>query len=185
MIGREIFYSISDDLSDIQNSDLIIITAGMFPTTELKNDLCNIDPSGRLAQTYANYNMILQLGTAINTYCPNTTVLVVTNHADLLSVILRKICPVVRVIGLGCILDTIRFRRFLSNYLMDRKFKNISIRLYSCGIHDENVFIIKDSLHISAENNARVAINSQTYDSLLFQTIHEGKIISNLSLIHI
>lgn len=181
VIDKEIFYSISDDLSDIRNSDLVIITAGISPTTELKNDLFNIDPSGRLAQTYANYRMISQLGTAINTYCPNTTVLVVTNHADLLSVILRKSCPAVRVIGLGCILDTIRFKRFLFNDLMDRKFKNISISLYSCGIHDENVFIIKDSLHISVENNAKVEINSHTYDSLLSHTIHEGKIISNFN----
>ncbi len=97
----------TNSIEDMQDSDVVIITAGV-PRKEgmTRLDLLN-----------SNRSVALNLGEAIMKYCPKAFVNIVSNPVDVLTWSLKKEWPEMNVTGLGCCLDTMRFRYFLAELL--------------------------------------------------------------------
>ena len=96
----------TDSYSDIQNSDVIIITAGVPRKPGMsRDDLLGI-----------NLKIIKQVAVGIKNNCPNAFVICITNPLDVMVMALQKYSglPTSKVVGMAGILDTSRFKLFLS-----------------------------------------------------------------------
>ena len=92
--------------ADIANSDVIIVTAGV-PRKEgmSRDDLLGI-----------NSKVMKQVGEGIKKYSPNAFVICITNPLDVMVLALQKYSglPAEKVVGMAGVLDSSRFRLFLS-----------------------------------------------------------------------
>ena len=92
--------------ADIANSDVIIVTAGV-PRKEgmSRDDLLGI-----------NAKVMKQVGEGIKKYSPNSFVICITNPLDVMVLALQKYSglPAEKVVGMAGVLDSSRFRLFLS-----------------------------------------------------------------------
>ncbi len=93
--------------ADIEGADVVIITAGVPRKPGMsRDDLLGI-----------NIKVMDQAGAGIKKYAPNAFVIVVTNPLDAMVWALQKSCglPKNKVVGMAGVLDTGRFRKFLSD----------------------------------------------------------------------
>ena len=99
----------TDDISKIKNSDAIIITAGIPRKPGMSRD--------DLVET--NFSIMKELGNAIKKYSPNAFVICVTNPLDAMVWSLKEITGIDKkmIVGMAGILDSARFKFFLSNEL--------------------------------------------------------------------
>ncbi len=99
----------TDDVSKIKNSDAIIITAGIPRKPGMSRD--------DLVET--NFSIMKELGNAIKEYSPNAFVICVTNPLDAMVWSLKEIAGINKrmIVGMAGILDSARFKFFLSNEL--------------------------------------------------------------------
>lgn len=99
----------TDNYEDTKNSDVIIITAGVPRKPGMtRDDLLGI-----------NLKIIKQVADGIRNTSPNAFVICITNPLDVIVMALQKYSglPKNKVIGMAGILDTSRFKRFLSQEL--------------------------------------------------------------------
>ena len=99
----------TDDISKIKDSDVIIITAGIPRKPGMSRD--------DLVET--NFSIMNELGNAIKEYSPNAFVICVTNPLDAMVWSLKEITGINKrmIVGMAGILDSARFKFFLSNEL--------------------------------------------------------------------
>ena len=93
--------------ADIAGADVIIVTAGVPRKPGMsRDDLLGI-----------NLKVMEQAGQGIKQYAPNAFVIVITNPLDAMVWALQKACglPTSKVVGMAGVLDTGRFRKFLSD----------------------------------------------------------------------
>ena len=104
--GFNVKFSGTDDYKDIKNSDVIIITAGVPRKPGMSRD----DLLG------TNLKIIKQVSEGIKQYAPNAFVICITNPLDVIVMALQKYSglPTSKVVGMAGILDTSRFKLFLS-----------------------------------------------------------------------
>ena len=99
----------TDDISKIKNSHAIVITAGIPRKPGMSRD--------DLVET--NFSIMKDLGNAIKKYSPNAFVICVTNPLDAMVWSLKEITGIDKkmIVGMAGILDSARFKFFLSNEL--------------------------------------------------------------------
>ena len=99
----------TDDISKIKGSDVIIITAGIPRKPGMSRD--------DLVET--NFLIMKEIGNAIKKYSPNAFVICVTNPLDAMVWSLKEIAGINKqmIVGMAGILDSARFKFFLSNEL--------------------------------------------------------------------
>ena len=99
----------TDDISKIKNSDVIIITAGIPRKPGMSRD--------DLVET--NFSIMKEIGNAIKKYSPNAFIICVTNPLDAMVWSLKEIAGINKqmIVGMAGILDSARFKFFLSNAL--------------------------------------------------------------------
>lgn len=104
----------TNQYKDIENSDAIIITAGIARKPGMSRD--------DLLQT--NAQVMKEVGENIKKYSPNAFVIVVTNPLDAMVSVVHKFSnlPANMVVGMAGVLDSARFRYFLASEL------NISVK---------------------------------------------------------
>tara|TARA_Y100001934_G_scaffold3564_1_gene5236 strand:+ start:11719 stop:12717 length:999 start_codon:yes stop_codon:yes gene_type:complete len=98
----------------IQNSDVVIVTAGIARKPGMsRDDLIGI-----------NTNVMKTVGEGIRKWCPKAFVICITNPLDAMVWALREASglPANRVVGMAGILDSARFRYFLAEEF------NVSVR---------------------------------------------------------
>ena len=107
--GRDIQFLGTDDYSHIQNSDLIIITAGVPRKEGMSRD--------DLLKT--NAKVMTFVCEQIKEFSPESIVIVVSNPLDAMAYQAKKILgfPKQKVLGMAGILDTARFCCFISQEL--------------------------------------------------------------------
>ncbi len=96
----------TDRYEDIKNSDVIIITAGVPRKPGMsRDDLLGI-----------NLKIIKEVAEGVKKYSPNAFVICITNPLDVMVMALQKYSnlPTNKVVGMAGILDTSRFKLFLS-----------------------------------------------------------------------
>lgn len=110
-----------------QDADLVIITAG----ASQKPGETRLDLVGR------NVTIFKSLIADVVKYCPNATLLVVSNPVDIMTYVTLKLSgfPSARVIGSGTVLDSARFRTLLAAKLgIDPR----SVHAYIIGEHGDS-----------------------------------------------
>ena len=96
----------TDDYKDIKNSDVIIVTAGVPRKPGMsRDDLLGI-----------NLKIIKQVAVGISKHSPNAFVICITNPLDVMVMAFQKYSnlPVNKIVGMAGILDSSRFKLFLS-----------------------------------------------------------------------
>ncbi len=104
--GFNVKLSGTDNYEDIRNSDVIIITAGVPRKPGMsRDDLLGI-----------NLKIIKQVAQGIKQHSPNSFVICITNPLDVMVMALQKYSglPANKVVGMAGILDSSRFKLFLS-----------------------------------------------------------------------
>jgi len=107
--GQNINLSGTSDYKDIKNSDVIIITAGVPRKPGMTRD----DLLG------TNLKIIKQVADGIKKNSPNAFVICITNPLDAIVMAFQRYSglPTSKVVGMAGILDSSRFKYFLSNEL--------------------------------------------------------------------
>ena len=104
--GFDVKFSGTDNYEDIKDSDVIIITAGVPRKPGMsRDDLLGI-----------NLKIIKQVSEGIKKYSPNSFVICITNPLDVMVMALQKYSklPANKVVGMAGVLDSSRFKLFLS-----------------------------------------------------------------------
>ena len=104
--GFNVKFSGTDDYKDIKDSDVIIITAGVPRKPGMsRDDLLGI-----------NLKIIKQVAEGIKQNAPNALVICITNPLDVRVMAFQKFSglPASKVVGMAGILDSSRFKLFLS-----------------------------------------------------------------------
>ena len=106
----------TDKISEIENSDAIIITAGIARKPGMSRD--------DLIET--NFNIMKNIGLAIKEYSPKSFVICITNPLDAMVWCLKEISGINKnsIVGMAGILDSSRFKFFLGQEL-NVSFENI------------------------------------------------------------
>ena len=104
--GFNVRFSGTDNYEDIKDSDVIIVTAGVPRKPGMsRDDLLGI-----------NLKIIKQVAEGIKKHAPNAFVICITNPLDVIVMAFQKYSnlPTNKVVGMAGILDTSRFKLFLS-----------------------------------------------------------------------
>jgi malate dehydrogenase len=104
--GFNVKFSGTDNYEDIKDSDVIIITAGVPRKPGMsRDDLLGI-----------NLKIIKQVAEGVKKNAPNAFVICITNPLDVMVMAFQKFSglPSSKVVGMAGILDTSRFKLFLS-----------------------------------------------------------------------
>jgi malate dehydrogenase len=99
-------YAGANDYADIAGADVVIVTAGVPRKPGMsRDDLIGI-----------NTKVMTQVGEGIKKYAPNAFVIVITNPLDVMVWVLQQASglPPEKVVGMAGVLDSARFRYFLS-----------------------------------------------------------------------
>ncbi|MBN2753107.1 MAG: malate dehydrogenase [Rhodospirillaceae bacterium] len=104
--GVDASYTGGSDYSVIKDADVVIVTAGVPRKPGMsRDDLIGI-----------NAKVMSAVGEGIKTYCPNAFVICITNPLDAMVWVLQQKSgvPENRIVGMAGVLDSARFRYFLS-----------------------------------------------------------------------
>ena len=107
--GFNVNFTGTDNYEDIKNSDVIIITAGVPRKPGMsRDDLLGI-----------NLKIIKQVAEGIKNHSPDAFVICITNPLDVMVMAFQKYSglPTNKVVGMAGILDSSRFKLFLSKEL--------------------------------------------------------------------
>ena len=153
----------SSDISKIQNSSAIIITAGIARKPGMSRD--------DLIET--NFAIMKDIGEAIKQYSPDAFVICVTNPLDAMVWSLKNVTGIKHnmITGMAGILDSARFRFFLSQEL---RISVESIQTMVLGGHGDSMVPLLDytsvsgiPLHSFIDENK---IERQTIDNIVKRT---------------
>jgi malate dehydrogenase len=104
--GFDAAYSGATDYAAVAGADVVIVTAGVPRKPGMsRDDLIGI-----------NAGVMQTVGSAIRNHCPNAFVIVITNPLDAMVWVMREVSglPASRIVGMAGVLDSARFRYFLS-----------------------------------------------------------------------
>ena len=104
--GFDVTIKGTNSYADIEGASVVIVTAGVPRKAGMsRDDLLGI-----------NLKVMEQVGAGIKKYAPEAFVICITNPLDAMVWALQKACglPRHKVVGMGGVLDTARFRHFLA-----------------------------------------------------------------------
>lgn len=96
----------TNDYADIKDSDVVIVTAGVARKPGMsRDDLLGI-----------NAKVMKSVGEGIKQYCPDAFVICITNPLDVMVGLLQRFSGVSdqKIVGMAGVLDSARFRTFIS-----------------------------------------------------------------------
>lgn len=128
----------TNKISEIENSDAIIITAGIARKPGMSRD--------DLIET--NFNIMKNIGLAIKEYSPKSFVICITNPLDAMVWCLKEISGINKnsIVGMAGILDSSRFKFFLGQEL-NVSFENIQTMVL--GGHGDTMVPLDEYTSIS------------------------------------
>ncbi len=153
---------------DIKNSDVIIITAGIPRKPGMTRD----DLLG------TNLKIIKQVAEGIKKNSPNAFVICITNPLDVIVMALQKYSglPTNKVVGMAGILDSSRFKYFLSQEL---KVSVKSINTLVLGGHGDTMVPMLDHTTVNGESLKKL-ISKEKLDKIIDRTRKGGGEINKL-----
>lgn len=138
--GHDINLQGTSNYEDIKNSDVIIITAGVPRKPGMTRD--------DLLET--NLKIIKQVAEGIKKNSPDAFVICITNPLDVMVMAFQKYSslPTNKVVGMAGILDSSRFKHFLS---LELEVPNKSINTLVLGGHGDTMVPIIDQTTINGK----------------------------------
>ena len=158
----------TSEYSDIKNSDVIIITAGVPRKPGMsRDDLLGI-----------NLKIIKQVAEGIKKNSPGSFVICITNPLDVIVMALQKYSgiPTNMLVGMAGILDTSRFKYFLSKELNTPVKKISSLVL---GGHGDSMVPMSNHTKVNGKQLKEI-INSEKLESIIDRTRKGGAEIVKL-----
>jgi len=136
--GIDVEITGSNDYRDMAGSDIVVVTAGVPRRPGMT----------RLDLLQRNAEIVRQISSRIVEYAPKSKLLMVTNPLDAMTYLALKATgfPPKRVFGMGSILDSARFRYFLSKRL---GVSRSSIQALVIGEHGENMLPLLSHTSVS------------------------------------
>ena len=152
----------TSDYEDIKNSDVIIITAGIPRKPGMTRD--------DLLET--NLKIIKQVAEGIKKNSPNAFVICITNPLDIIVMALQKYSglPTNKVVGMAGVLDSSRFKYFLSQEL------NVpvkSINTLVLGGHGDTMVPMPNHTTVNGKPLSQI-IKKEKLDSIIERTRKGG-----------
>jgi len=155
----------TDDFSRIENSDIIVVTAGFARKPgETRQDLLN-----------KNSQVIKDISSRIKQYSPKSLIIVVTNPVDIMTYLVYKNTCIdrKRVIGLGLSLDASRFANLVSKEL---KIPVTEVEPMVIATHNEKMMPLARFTMIKGKPLAQL-LDRQRIDRLINDTRNRGATI--------
>jgi malate dehydrogenase len=118
----------SNDLADVKDSDIVILTAGLPRKPGMsRSDLLK-----------SNMEIVNGAAGAVKKHAPNSTLIVVTNPLDVMTYLAYKVTgfPKQRVVGMAGMLDSARFRAFVA---MELNVAAVDIQAMVLGGHGDSM----------------------------------------------
>ena len=140
-------FKITNDYRDTIKSNIVICSAGKWPSSKEKEESKIIDPSGRLIQSKINARLISEITSNLKKYCPETLFLIVTNQVDMMCHIARKIAKNMNIIGLSGGVDSSRLKQEIKDIF------GLDSTGYMIGYHNESMIPIVKSLKTNEGKN--------------------------------
>lgn len=128
----------TDSYEEIENSDLVIITAGLPRKPGMSRE--------ELVEV--NGNIISQITENVKKYAPNSIILVVTNPLDVMTFVAYKVSGFEsnRVFGMAGVLDTARYKAFIG---MELGVCSKDVNAMVLGGHGDDMVPLVDSTTVS------------------------------------
>ena len=142
-------FKASGNVADMAESDFIFFCAGKFPKPEEYVEAAKKGIDDRLLQAIQNIDLLKDFCNNVRQLSPKAKVFIITNPVDLMTDIARENLPNQEVYGLGCYLDTARFKRELKELLEERGI-TVDIAAISTvilGHHCGSMFLHRGSLY--------------------------------------
>lgn len=128
---------ISGDYKDTQDSDIVIVTAGLNQK----------EGETRLDLVHKNVEIFKTIIPQITRYSPNAVLLIASNPVDILTWVAYKLSgfPAHKVIGTGTVLDTSRLRYYIADeFNLDAR----NVHAYIIGEHGDSEFPVWSAAQI-------------------------------------
>lgn len=159
-----------NSLDDVPRADVVVITAGHARHAGMTRlDLLN-----------KNRDVMDTLGSRINTSFPQARVLVVTNPVDILAWYLKHTWPEMNVFGLGCSLDTMRFRYFIAEAVGGSVDCSRGIVI---GTHNDDMIPLVNHATVGGVP-IRHLLNNETIEKVVQRTRSAGTTITQKLKVH-
>ena len=152
----------TNSYKDTENSDLIIVTAGMSRKPGMTRD--------DLLET--NLKIIKEVANGIKNTSPNAFVICITNPLDVIVMALQKYSglPTNKVVGMAGILDSSRFKYFLSQEL---KVSSKNINTLVLGGHGDTMVPMPDHTTVNGKP-LKELINEDKLEAIIDRTRKGG-----------
>lgn len=162
---------ISSDMQALSDCELVVLCAGVWASQEQKDEFKKIDPSGRLVQSYTNFSLVKNLSESIKHYVPEAHIVVVTNQSDLMAELVRETVEPKKVLGMGGMVDSARFRTLLAKNTGAGK-TILAKGNHMIGYHNSDMIPLQDSVSCFA--------NIPNLEAIVKETKAYGENISKL-----
>ena len=159
----------SDDINDIQDSDIVVITAGLARKPGMTREEL-------LAK---NAQILKEVCLNIKVKAPQAIVVVVTNPLDLMTYLALKVTgfPKNRVLGMGISLDASRFANLIAQEL---KLQPADIEAIVIGAHGEGMLPLAKHTKVKGVSLDEF-LSQEKIDALVKKTVGRGaEIVSYL-----
>lgn len=118
-------------------ADMVVLTAGVPRHKDQK----------RIDLLSMNAKIALEIARETNSRLPSAPFFVISNPVDIISTVVKRAFPEMSVFGMGCGLDTHRFRYYIANFL---KLPSNVIEAFIVGAHNEMMIPLWDSVMIGS-----------------------------------
>ena len=165
--GYDINLSGTSNYEDIKNSDVIIITAGIPRKSGMTRD--------DLLET--NLKIIKQVAEGIKKNSPNAFIICITNPLDIIVMALQKYSnlPTNKIVGMAGVLDSSRFKYFLSQEL---RVPVKSINTLVLGGHGDTMVPMPNQTSVNGKSLKQLVeenkINKERLDLIIDRTRKGG-----------
>jgi malate dehydrogenase len=168
VLGSEIRLTGTSDYKDTADSELVIVTAGLFRKPGMTRDQL-------LA---ANMEIVSGIITNVVKYSPQCTILMVSNPLDAMTylAVSKSRFPRQRVVGMSGVLDSARLATFVANEL---KVTPKDVSAWVLGAHGLNMVVIPRLTTVKGKPLTEL-LPKESIEKLVERTIHGGREIVDL-----
>jgi len=168
IVNFDISVSGTNSYQETADSEVVIITAGLFRTPGMTRDELLL----------ANMKIVAEVTSNIVSYSPDCTIILVTNPLDAMTYLAIKTSnfPRNRVIGLSGILDCARLSSFIAAEL---KVSPANVSACVLGAHGRNMVVIPRLTTVNGKPITEL-LPQETIDKLVERTIEGGREIVDL-----
>ncbi|MCL4326309.1 MAG: malate dehydrogenase [Candidatus Thermoplasmatota archaeon] len=158
----------SNDISEIKNSDIVIVTAGLAR----KPGMTRMDLLSK------NAEIIQSVSRAIRTHAPNSIVIMVSNPLDVTTYIAYKVTQFKpsHIMGMAGVLDSARFKTFIAEELKTSK---KDIHTFLLGGHGDMMVPIISHTNVAGRPLTEL-LSRDAIDKIVARTRSGGGEIVNL-----